>query len=309
MLEEGPAPVTQARRPPLWLLPNLLSLDAPLVAVSWLWMFHRTLRVDYHPAAAYVVLGLSVWSIYIFDRLLDASMFSHSPELLEERHKFHLRYRFWFAIAGAAAGIGALVLALLSMPMAVLTYALVGGGLVLAFFALALFSSPRSGEVNYLKNLVAGLTFAYGTAVAAFVYLPSEGIVDLLTSREVRCFSLLCVLNISAIDLWERSSRTHDQEQKASNMLALTLPLTVLGGVALWFALQAGREVMALGEMPADGRDPAVITRAFYYGVLVSTGLLLILNHKREEYSMACLRVLADVALLAGVVAYAALAS
>ena len=57
-LGDIPPVVPPDPRKPLWLYPNLLSLDAPLVAVAWLYMFARTWRVDYHPWAAYVSLAL-----------------------------------------------------------------------------------------------------------------------------------------------------------------------------------------------------------------------------------------------------------
>ena len=52
---------------PWWLWPNVLALDAPTVAVVWQrflgWAFDSPV-----PAVASVVLGLTVWSIYLADR-------------------------------------------------------------------------------------------------------------------------------------------------------------------------------------------------------------------------------------------------
>ena len=77
-LGDVPRVVPAEHRKPLWLYPNLLSLDAPLVAVAWLHVFARTWRLDYHPWEAYVTLGLAVWVIYVADRLLDVSMLGGS---------------------------------------------------------------------------------------------------------------------------------------------------------------------------------------------------------------------------------------
>ncbi len=90
------------QRKPWWLIPNLLSLDAPLVAVVWLYIFAKTWRVEYLPWAAYVSLGLVVWVIYVTDRLLDASLGGGIPEKLEARHAFHQRHRKFFTIAAIA---------------------------------------------------------------------------------------------------------------------------------------------------------------------------------------------------------------
>ena len=62
---------SEEHSPPLWLWPNLLSLDAPLVAVLWqsflAYRFSLPLRLS-----GCLALGLTVWSIYLLDRLLDA---------------------------------------------------------------------------------------------------------------------------------------------------------------------------------------------------------------------------------------------
>ena len=192
------------RRSPLWLLPNLLSLDAPLVAVAWLYLFARTWRVDYLPAVAYVVLGLAVWSVYIFDRLLDAGLRGTGSDLLQARHWFHLQHKRAFYVTGTVAALTALVLALVAMPIEVLRYAVIGFLLTLIFFAMALFSNHHSRETAYAKNALAGLVFAYGTAVAVHVYRPMYGLGDLMKSREMICFGMLCMLNITAIDVWEK---------------------------------------------------------------------------------------------------------
>ena len=53
---------------PLWLWPNLLSLDAPLVAVLWQGFLAYRFSLPLRPAGR-LVLGLTVWAIYFLDRL------------------------------------------------------------------------------------------------------------------------------------------------------------------------------------------------------------------------------------------------
>src|SRR3954451_15813809 len=55
-----------------WLWPNLLGLDAPLVAVVWQALFARTVHVTLFPAAR-LALALAVWAVYLADRLLDCA--------------------------------------------------------------------------------------------------------------------------------------------------------------------------------------------------------------------------------------------
>ncbi|MES2474592.1 MAG: hypothetical protein V4640_02345 [Verrucomicrobiota bacterium] len=287
-------------RKPLWLLPNLLSLDAPLVAVAWLYMFAKTWRVDYLPWAAYFALGLAVWIIYVTDRLLDASLVGGVSGKLEPRHDFHRRHQKLFRRLLIAAAIAVVVLVVTRLPMTIYGFGIGGGGdinavpflgviLVAGFFVLSISSTHGPDEIPHAKNLLAGAAFAYGTSMIAYAFTTFT-LWEFIRSRELISFGVLCMLNISAIDLWEHSRRSSDPEIKATDELALTLPLVLLGGAALVFAAQ----------------DHDLTTRPFYYAVLTGAALLYILNRNRSRFGMDSLRVLADVALLIPIVVFQA---
>ncbi len=288
-----------AQRKPLWLFPNLLSLDAPLVAVAWLFIFAKTWRVDYLPWAAYVSLGLVVWVIYVTDRLLDVSMRDSASEKLGARHEFHRQHQRVFRRVALAAGILALTLVITRLPLSIygfgigpngfLGHAYFGAIVVGAFFVLSIFTAQGPHEIPYAKNVLAGIAFAYGTSMLAYAYTGFE-MWEFLRSRELICFAVLCVLNISAIDLWEHAYRSSDPEIKAGDELALTLPLTLLGAAALVFASQ----------------DHELTTRPFFYAILTAAALLHILNRTRSRFSQDALRVLADVTLLVPLIVFLA---
>lgn len=273
-------------RKPLWLYPNLLSLDAPLVAVVWLHIFAQTWRLGYHPWEAYVTLALVVWAIYVGDRLLDVSLLGGPAGKLEPRHRFHDKHRKALGIGVAVALLVAVGLLVTRMPRAIFQHLLLGGVLVAGFFGLSMLSSQDADEVPHSKNILAGVTFAFGTAMTAHLYRWEYGIYDLLVSREFICFAVLCVLNISAIDLWEHAGRHADLETKASDELALTLPLALLFFASVIFAAQD------------------LWTRPFFYAILTATALLFILNRTRSRFSLDALRVLADVSLLVPVLVF-----
>jgi hypothetical protein len=269
-------------RKPLWLLPNLLSLDAPLVAVVWLYLFAKTWGVRYHPSHGYVVLALGVWVLYVADRLLDSTLHGDSPRC-QARHHFHRQHRRKFVCGALLAALAALATVLMKSPMAIFSYLTVEGVLVAVFFAVATFSSAAADDIPYAKNIIGGAAFAFGTALMAHVYLYDKGILDLVKAREFQAFAVLCILNISAIDLWEHANRNPDPEVQATDELSLTLPLSLLGAAAFVFAVQARQE----GSRP------------FFYAILTGAALLLVLNRARARFSMEALRVLADLALVA----------
>lgn len=255
---------------------NLLGLDAPLIAVMWLFLFARTWRVNYHPWEAYVALGLAVWTIRIAAKLLEASM--HADE-----SAFAARHRLPLRRLAVLTGVAALVLTILSFPLSVYNYLLVGGIFVLGYFAISFFSSKDENDISYARHCLGGVAFAFGTALAAHTYLPGLGVKELLFSREFICFSVLCLLASSAMELWAKADRTGNAEPNSADELALSLPLTLLGAAALVFAVQ----------------DDSMMVRPFFYGILTGAALLQVLNRMRSRFGMETLKVLTAVCLLA----------
>lgn len=279
------------RKTPLWLWPNLLSLDAPLVAVVWLFMFAQAWQVNYLPWQSYVALGLGVWVIYVLDRLLDRRVRAADDPLIGDRHEFHAKHQKAFVIAVFAALATILSIVLTVLPVELLvSYSGPAVGLVIAFFGMVL-TSAESREIPYMRNLVAGLAFGYGTAMMAHIYVPTQGMYSLLFSREMLGFSILCVLNITAIHLWEHSRMSSDPEQKAADEMALTLPLLVVGGVSLVFAYQDNPGMFQEG---GEGNEH----RPFFYAILVAAALLQVINRTRSRFSLDAQRTLADLAMV-----------
>ena len=99
--------VERARPTRFWLWPNLLSLDAPVVAVLWQILFARCFQAPIDAPAALLLL-LTVWLIYTADRTLDAwNGACHSP-----RHEFYRRrwrglLPAWLAVFGLACWLAA----------------------------------------------------------------------------------------------------------------------------------------------------------------------------------------------------------
>ncbi len=281
-------------RKPWWLWPNLLSLDAPLVAVAWLYMFARAWQVNYLEWEAYAALGLGVWAIYVCDRLIDLRIRDASDPALASRHEFHARHRSLFLVGVILAIAAVLWFVFKTLPVELLmSYSWPAVTLVAAFFVLVI-GRGASGEVPYFRNAVAGLAFAYGTAMMAHTRVPSQGMWSMALSREMIAFAVLCVLNITAIHLWEHSRRSDDPEVKAADEMSLTLPLTLLAGSALVFAYFDNPGMFGRGM----GSD-SLPARPFFYAILISAALLQILNRTRRRFSLDSLRVLADAALVA----------
>tara|TARA_B100000927_G_C16465024_1_gene469357 strand:- start:1627 stop:2487 length:861 start_codon:yes stop_codon:yes gene_type:complete len=274
-----------ARRP-LWIWPNILSLDAPLVALAWFWMFKQIWLVKYHQPSLPWLLALTVWCIYVADRLMDSRGLKGSEATLALRHRFHCDYRGLMTIALCAGVVGVFFL-LLRQSRGLLVYAYPVAIPVLLYFLIS-FGRPAGG-ICWFKNVVAGLAFAYGTAVGVhFRSGSSVGVHELALSPEVVIFALLCMINMMVIDYWESGSEEKENaerdEREIENMiirillLALVIACYLLAGSAEGFGSQGHK--------------------AFYLAAMVGAGGLAFLSLFRQFFSPVSLRILADVALL-----------
>lgn len=72
--------------PPTWLWLNLLGLDAPIVALVWQDLAAHTFGNPLR-ASARIVLGFTVWAVYLADRLLDIRAAGAAPNTA--RHNFY----------------------------------------------------------------------------------------------------------------------------------------------------------------------------------------------------------------------------
>lgn len=182
--------------PATWL--NLVCLDAPIVAVVWLWLFARTFHVPVQLGNA-VALFLTAWLIYLADRLADAlSLRSEMPRSL--RQEFCLRHReIW--ISGLVL-IGGFDLYVIGRSVAAGTF--LAGSVVglLAIVYLAL-NYPRGLIWRSLpgKEVAIGLLFTAGTLVAL---LPATLPLTPASIASGLAFACLCSLNCISIAIWEQ---------------------------------------------------------------------------------------------------------
>jgi len=185
-------------RTPVWLWVNVFSLDAPLIALVWQDFLSRCYPSMLRPAGR-AALGLTVWAIYLADRLLDVRHAVAGAETA--RHEFYRQHQRLAQAALVSILSADLVLALTRVRPAVLEHGLfVALGIVgyLAAFPLGL-----RGGVGW-KKLMAGLFFTAGVFLVA-----ASG-----TAHAARtlfwpalAFCTLCVGNLLLIESWEHGER------------------------------------------------------------------------------------------------------
>lgn len=213
---------------PWWLWPNLLSLDAPAVAVVWQLFLAAEANVDV-PLAAAVVLGLVVWGVYLADRSLDAVRGCADSD----RHRFAAKHPSLQIGLGGTAFLAAGILALIGLPQRYLavgaTVATVTGAYLLAVH------TSRHWLGAGAKELSVGVVFAAGVSVP----LAAEAGSPHFWLPVIVAFAGLCALNCLLIARWEEPAVTAPRWAFALAGLAVCAALAAPPDVILAVALSA----------------------------------------------------------------------
>jgi hypothetical protein len=250
----------------LW---HLTSLDAPTVAIIWTLAFAWAARVRL-PLWLPAVTGLSAWSFYIADRLLDARA-ARSP--LRLRHHFHHRHRRIFLILAAAAAMTALGLVLRCMPPLAQARNTLLAAAALAYFTGVHTYAPRRRLLP--KELLVALVF---TAACAAPVL-SRAAHRLELAPVFLVFTALAWLNCGAIEAWE-SQRLVPAHWASIFRVAVSLAAACLLAAMIAVVLGAPRIALLLAAAGC------------------SAVLLALLDRGRRRLTPTTLRAAADLVLL-----------
>lgn len=184
--------------PPVWLWFNLLSLDAPLVALVWQDFLSRCYPTTVLRPAGRCVLGLTVWAIYLADRLLDIRHPASAAESV--RHKFCRRHRtLEYALLAVIVCVD-LIATLLWLRPAIFDNGLMLTAGVIAY--LGAFPFTGWGAAAWKKPLAAFL-FTAGTFLIAWTGAghPTRQLV-----WPAAAFCALCLGNLLTIERWSRGT-------------------------------------------------------------------------------------------------------
>jgi hypothetical protein len=221
---------------PVWLWMNLLSLDAPLVALAWQDFLARCYGTQLLPQGR-AVLGLTVWAIYIADRLLDV----RRPAIGEEgrHHRFYREHqKAWCMVLAVVAAVDGICTLFWLRPSVFFHGLFVAGASVVY---LAVFTG-KSRRWNFWKKTSAALLFSSGVFLVAAVNT-QEGMYSLV--KPWVAFTALCGANLMLIDHWRNKGNTTRISVEilvctvlcigsGKLYLALALSFLLLAGIAYW---------------------------------------------------------------------------
>jgi hypothetical protein len=175
--------------------PNVVCLDAPLVAVSWQWLFARSFDAPVS-AAGMAALFLTAWLIYLGDRSGDCASVD-VRRASSSRQRFCLKYRRAWLVLLVAVGVADAAVVATQLGSGV---RIIGAAVALLAIAYLLTNQlrPEAWRVLPAKETAIGLLFAAGTVVPIALHLPSAAVLPWLL------FAALCTMNCISIAVWER---------------------------------------------------------------------------------------------------------
>ncbi len=261
---------------------NSLSLDAPLIAISWQNLASRVLGVPLRWNEV-LLLFLATWLAYAGDRLLDSTQQAENQSELP-RHRFSANYRRSIGIVWVVLFLLTTVLALTTVdsPRLLLASILVIG---VAVYFLICFVSPRYARIVIPRELVVSGVFVATTLFFPVCRFDGSNEPGLLPAL-VMILWTLAFFNCLGISCWER-----DNDSGAGE---ITLA-TVFPGLCRVYPALNIFFVLLLGLLIAEGGF-ATLPLCLAAAAAV-TALLLILIHS-AKLPCKLKPVLADLSLL-----------
>jgi hypothetical protein len=270
---------TSGTHSPPWLWPNLLGLDAPAVAVTWQILFARSFGADI-PPVLHLILGLSVWCIYLADRLYD-SIRTGETAGGTGRMMFTRRHFKPLAATLFATTVLNCTLIIRYIPENLMITGFITASLLGAYYMIRLKSGLRIAAL-IPREILCGMIFALGCVITAQAYaLP--GTDDLQFWVPAFFLGLVCSANCILISIWER------EEDLAANDRSITT-----GSPRIVRHIGSAILVVGACSLALASSGPGFI----YLAMALSSFAQRIVLHYESRMGKPMLRVLGDAVLL-----------
>ena len=259
-----------------WL--NLVCLDAPLVAVSWQWLFAKTFRVEMSAGDRSALL-LTAWAIYLADRVVDNySLGRGMPVSL--RQAFCRDHRTGLLNTLFIVAVADVWVILQAVDRDLYFPGVVCGAAAILY--LALNARGQLWRVLPMKEVAVGALFSLGTALVPLTHVAK---VNGVVAWSCFLFAAVCALNCISIATWECDLDLAQKKLSIATVFELP-PQTVHTACAI-VALTAA--ISSVSVSSAGWLFAALATSALLLATLAGFG-----QSMRPDVRTAC----ADLALL-----------
>lgn len=176
-----------------------LSLDAPLVALTWQALVAKSVGVALRPVHV-LSLFVATWLAYSGDRLLDGLRLERSP-FVPARHRLAIRHRLALALIWGVIALGGGAYALRTLSPASRSAGLALLGLVALYFA-ACHAAPTRMRRGLPRELVVSALFSI--AVALFPLVEASARMRVQALPPFAALAGAAFMNLWAVACWER---------------------------------------------------------------------------------------------------------
>jgi hypothetical protein len=217
-----------------WLWINVLSLDAPIVALLWQIFFFKQFHLELHWIDSFILIS-SVWLVYVADRWLDGFQIGKN-DAKTARHRFYMRYRLSTVLSFVLVLIVTTWLAFERLDFVSIR----NGALILCLVG-AYFANNhliKFWQRFFPKEIFIAVIFSLGTGLFVFSKI---GLLKLLIPMGI--FAILCFLNCCLIAKWEveqdeaqnQKSIISDYPQMGRYIKAALMGIFVITLLVVWF--------------------------------------------------------------------------
>lgn len=228
----------------------------------------------------HVILGLSVWCIYLADRLYDATRAKDTSQSTD-RLRFTKNHIHSLSVLTVFAGCLNLYLIVSHVPWSLIVSGLGTAFLLILYYLFRLFGRGRL-TIIVPREILCGMIFALGS-VLAVDYYAALATVDLGFVIPVILFGLLCSASCILISIWER-----DADMSISDVSFATrhgsIPPLLAPAISLLSIVCVILAFLGIWQI--------------YLALALSALSLRLMLHFEKFLSVATLRVLADAVLL-----------
>lgn len=205
---------------PIWTWPNLIGLDAPVVAVCWQWMFAHSFGINL-PTVIYYILALSVWCIYLADRMIDV-LRANVTDQSTSRHRFTKQYFGKLIAVIVTASVINLILIINHVPLKLWVYGGFTAGLIAVYYLIR-FTKINQHITLIPREILCGFLFSIGCAIAPLTFAPNETHF-LPYSIAILIFGALCSMNCILISIWENQADLASNDPSAFTAHSRLIP-------------------------------------------------------------------------------------
>lgn len=264
----------------MWLWPNLLSLDAPLIAVFWMHLFAVCGEIHISPVVT-LTLALVVWLIYVADRLFDGIR-ADPADQQSARHRFYGTHRNAL-LRCAMGGFAITCLLCPELDTRTLEFGTLLMLVVAAYFG-AVHGRLAKHDLQFPKEAVVAGVFGVGTFFPVWIQARASGPTMTII---LALFIVTCWLNLVLIEYaeWMGLRQCATRRPHTSTVIA--------GHYMPWLGSGTAIGAFLLSCSPRlTAAQPALLAISLSAVALAALGIA------RRNLSMNAVRVLADVALL-----------